>query len=295
MSLRSTMLQYLARHGESTLDDLQAGIGESQPKRVLDNLTHAVKAGLVARQKDIATGQPSYKLTKVGETAAKAPPGAPDTKQSECEIPVSETGPATGAKEEAAGLLAVIADIRAAIGDPEGRIMLSHLARHIDETLAGLVIKRQELLALLGADDNAQAREAVDFLRRKVHDLTNDTAAARLVLGQLAERLQVEAFERIPAAVDELMHDLATRAVDAQPAQAGPLALLWLDAEDSDLTYLAPNVSDDEAAAMALSQVADGDTPACLVLRVLGEARREARWCPLMAPAIETLHAAGVV
>lgn len=135
--------------------------------------------------------------------------------------------------------------------------------------LEALAAERDGLLGLIGVNNHADAIDQVDAWRRKIHDQANDIAAAQLVLGQIAERLQVEAHDQIPAAMDDLM-----RAV----IEHGRLALLVIDS--ADLTEIDPLDTEDitEAIQRAMSAVDRGEAARAVVIRVLGEARRQVQW-----------------
>lgn len=162
---RAKILAYLSRNGLSPLADIMTGIGEPNRAKAHSNVQAALTAGLVVRERDDVTNQPAYKLTDAGREWIEAnkhsgkPAPAPET-------PVctkSQTAATPGAEEQAATpevtpfdkpapetnapklteaqreeftLLGVLADIRAAIGDPEGKIMLDELALHIKTEIA---------------------------------------------------------------------------------------------------------------------------------------------------------------
>lgn len=103
-----------------------------------------------------------------------------------------------GLNQEVRSLLGIIADIRAAIGDPEGKIMLGDLAAHIQRDIGELieslgVEKRVSGSAIsavasfcerLGCDDHngpAPALRAIDEMRKKIAHLTDEaTSTAEL-------------------------------------------------------------------------------------------------------------------
>ncbi len=114
-------------------------------------------------------------------------------------------------------LLNVIADIRAAIGDPEGKIMLGDLAAHIQRDIGELiesleVEKRVSGSAIsavahicehLGCDDHnghVPVLRAIDALRAQITSLTTDVTNTRRALSDAlneADRMRSElAIER---------------------------------------------------------------------------------------------------
>lgn len=138
-------------------------------------------------------------------------------------------------------LINILSEIRAAIGD-SGQIMLGDLAQAI---------------------------------KARIHDYKNDIAARDLILNNLAGTLKVQHIADIPAALDELIHAMATRAMTAQ-APAGKPALILIDS--SDLTELEMLGADDDAQAMAMSNIELGHAARVLVVRVIGEAARRVEW-----------------
>lgn len=119
------------------------------------------------------------------------------------------------------------------------------------------------------------AREEIAELKTRVHDLLNDAAGAHLVLQDLAKKLSVEKFEDIPGAFDELTQALAARAMQPEPA-SGRMALVLIDS--AELTEIEPLAADDDAKAMAMSNIELGHAARVLVVRIMGEARRQVEW-----------------
>jgi len=110
---------------------------------------------------------------------------------------------------------------------------------------------------------------------RTIHDLKNDVAGANLVLHQLADKLQVNAFEQIPAAIDEIMHATTTRVLHADPLP-GKQALVLIDS--AELIEIEELAVDDDAQNMALASIELGHAARVLVVRIMGEAKRQAEW-----------------
>ena len=71
MSARMQIMEYLAKNGLTTADELQAGIGETNRKRLLDNAAGAIVDGMMEKVRDDVTGQPAYKLTSKGAARVK--------------------------------------------------------------------------------------------------------------------------------------------------------------------------------------------------------------------------------
>lgn len=97
------------------------------------------------------------------------------------------------------------------------------------------------------------------------------------LLGVLAERLQVREHHEIPAALDELLHALSTRAAIHQ-ASAGRLALLLIDSGDLTEVEELPTTDPDDAHQRAMAAVEQGHAARAVVVRIQGEARRHVEW-----------------
>lgn len=138
-------------------------------------------------------------------------------------------------------LINILSEIRAAIGDT-GQIMLGDLAQAI---------------------------------KTRIHDLKNEVAARDMILNNLAGTLKVQHIADIPAALDDLTHALSTRAMTAQ-APAGKPALLLIDS--ADLTEVEMLGDDDDAQAMAMTNIELGHAARVMVVRIVGEATRRVEW-----------------
>lgn len=110
---------------------------------------------------------------------------------------------------------------------------------------------------------------------RDIHQLKNDVAGANLVLQQLADRLQVDAIEQIPGAVDEIMQATATYVLHSNPLP-GKQALVLIDS--AELIEIEELAVDDDAQNRALSSIELGHAARVLVVRIMGEATRQAKW-----------------
>ena len=75
MSIRQKILAALSRGGK-TADDLLDIMPDEPRKRLVDNVSQAVKEGLVSRNKDDATGMPLYSITASGKERLEAGVGA---------------------------------------------------------------------------------------------------------------------------------------------------------------------------------------------------------------------------
>jgi len=121
----------------------------------------------------------------------------------------------------------------------------------------------------------AELESQIAGLKTRIHDQANDIAAANLIFAQLATTLKVQHIADIPAALDDLTHAMAIRAMTSQ-APIGKPALFLIDS--ADLTEVEMLGDDDDAQAMAMSSIELGHAARVLVVRILGEAQRTAVW-----------------
>lgn len=117
--------------------------------------------------------------------------------------------------------------------------------------------------------------ETLRDLNSEIHALRNDVAARDLILNNLAGSLKVQHIADIPAALDDLIHALTTRAMTSQ-SPAGKPALLLIDS--ADLTEVEMLGADDDAQAMAMNSIELGHAARVLVVRIVGEATRRVEW-----------------
>lgn len=133
---------------------------------------------------------------------------------------------------------------------------------------AGEVIPTQALL------------DEINMQNERIHTLLNDAAAANLIFTQLADTLKVQQPEQLPAALDELLHALSTRAMAAPPAPPaetpGKLALLLIDSADQ--VEVEALHDGDDAQTMAMTHIELGHAARVVVVRILGEAQRRVEW-----------------
>lgn len=156
------------RSGLATREELQTHL-RCEPQELNKPLANLTQHKLAERYLD--DGKPAYRLTAKGK---KWKPGvAAHGAEAELEDAV-ETQPPANSAETSAGaytqadsvqLLNIIADIRAAVGDSTGRIMLGELAAHV----GGLAKDAQELHA---------ARKVISQHERLVAELANANALA---------------------------------------------------------------------------------------------------------------------
>lgn len=158
---RHAIIQAIAGHGSApTIDDLLTITGLAR-KTLSDNINAAIndtKGALLERIKCTVTSLPAYRLTVRGKTwwEANKPEEKPAPKVGETvtawaeRCAATKAPPADTGKEEFS-LLNVIADIRAAIGDEEGRIMLTDLAGRITDRMLERSVNTQTVVDALVA------------------------------------------------------------------------------------------------------------------------------------------------
>ena len=293
MSIRHTILNLLNNNGLMTLDELQHASGETNRKRLLDNLKAAEADGLVEKKMDDVTRLPARQITDLGRQRIKAAKfsingknAAQNTAESKAkeiaaEIPLNETRTETSEDEAMppadANLLA--SANRMLHKRLEG---VAHALR--GSGLPGLAnVEGSEDLqphtaALTGAYQMAMADVA--NLRKIAHDQGNDLAAATLVLNMVGERLQVPQPEDIPAALNELLHAFATRATqaEAKAETIGKTALILIDSTDLTEIEELDQYDVENAQQLAMRSVEQGRAARAIVVRILGEASRKVVW-----------------
>jgi len=209
------------KDGEKTLDDLQAALALPR-KQMHDNLNACKKDGLIATRRDDATGLPAYKLTSEGKTRldgiesgdvvrGRKSRSAIDTSVKPVveKCKASSTFLSENEAKEQHGLLCVIGDIRRAIGDDTGKVMLSELAETI-RRIAGKAsqydeqVRDGEVDNLRGELDKANL--TIYSLKRDVRFMyaTNQELAANR--GKILEAEQARA-KKMSLALDNLNAD----------------------------------------------------------------------------------------
>lgn len=171
----------------------------------------------------------------------------------------------------------------------EGEIPELSEARRTIETLrdniTGMLSDWTDIRQALDVETHEEALLAISLRDewiakrdRTIHDLKNDVCAANLIFSQIAETLKVERPEQIPDALDELTHALTTRAMLDAPADRGELMLVLIDS--GDLVEFEELDQSDAAHAQqrAIQTIELGHAARALVVRVIGEAKRQVEW-----------------
>ncbi len=240
MSLMTDILGAVSRNPGGTVSEL-ADTLETAEKRVRDNLIHARNRDLVTMRKDDVTNLPGYTLTTAGkEFLAKS--------TTEVETPEPEYDPdsvsfdakkradanqrrAEDAEKDAMTLIGIIADIRKAIGDPTGKIMLGDLAKAVEERTTSAVSPAQ----FNGFDPGKLPPILI-------------SCVAKLWPG--SEGMFWESFlEKIPARIDEIKNE-ATRTAEFHAE---------LDRHRAATTNLASELATERQARQALQEQMDAD------------------------------------
>lgn len=256
MSKRSRILGELAA-GPRTLDEMQAALGGDR-RTLVWSLNDCIKEGFLARQN--IEGLPGYKLTDAGRkrlASPSAPADAPagggrsntgsddrnDSSVARGAVAVQEAkGSSTDAQapdalggQDVMGLLNVLADIRAAIGDT-GKIMLGDLAAavgeihkrasRLDEVERQLELAR-ECNATLDAAEKSQA-EAISEIRAALPESKSvpTSKLPNLVRG-IFDRWQMCANRADELERNRRSEHQAREALQAQLASARECEGLW--------------------------------------------------------------------
>jgi DNA-binding PadR family transcriptional regulator len=304
MGLRHDILAALAaKHPEIvTLDDLMDATGERDRARLVSNLKAAQADGLIEKTRDEVTNQPAYTLTPTGlarhtngkqqfngKTQAENLANGKNAAQ-ESAIKPSSSG------DEVAGLLNIIADIRAAIGDKTGKIMLGDLAK----TIAKLTTERAQSYATLDGIAHSLRGSGVEGLRNvqpslglqtsvaaltgayqqsraQIHDLRNDVAGLSMHISILRDRLKLGPDDDIIEALDTAMSQ-ASPPNNGTSHTTAKLALMLIDS--ADISEIEPLDTDDieTASAEAVRQIEAGHAARAVVISIHGEAVRKAEW-----------------
>lgn len=202
MNLRYEVLKAVSKNPGATANDIADAIDHDGHK-VRWAITDCRKGGLLSVRRDDMTNQPGYTLTDAGKKRLEEGPASKQGRNQHAgteDIPAPQYDPddvaftkvaapdgSPDAQAEEFTLLGVIAEIRAAVGDPTGKIMLGDLAQHIGETFKLNEGHRQDVMAW--------EREI-----EKVLDVGSPTEAAAEITGLKADnailREAVEQMQR---------------------------------------------------------------------------------------------------
>ena len=201
---RAKILAYVARNGLSTIDEIMAGTEETTRIRAANNVRAAVNDGLLKMKRDDVTNLPAYEITPEGkkwlstkgkgkaESVEPEEPQAPE-KPEAAMVPAVHQAPEPLVSRDTVELMGVLADIRKAIGDDTGRIMLGDLAAYIKNERNSLLSDRRDFLAHL----DVIAPMAVELLPG--YGAAISSAKAMQVMGMLVDaqhaHIQAQAAE----------------------------------------------------------------------------------------------------
>lgn len=258
----TTILKYILSHGPITGTDL--AVKTSIAARNIDTVLERAGANIVTRIGFVAEKGRELKHYMTPQQAIEW-----DAKQNKAEIPVNETIEETdedmppanagilasanrmlhekleAALEFNAASNAILADMEAFLG-----------VDHRDELLG----KVRDMETLISCHERT-IQSLHDIIDGMLEDWTN-----------IRRALDVSTYEEALQAITQL-NNLSTRQSAIQP---GKTALMLIDSDDmTELEMLAP---DDDARAMAMTNIVLGHASRVLVVRVMGEANRNAVW-----------------
>lgn len=233
-SLRQEIAQHLASTGEATAKQIAEAILQEKVE-VARALNDMHKSAEVEREKKRGN-EYVYWLS----AAAAAPKKA--------EAPKVVAVPSSHAADNDFSLLGVIADIRAAIGDKEGRIMLGDLAAAVGEIAEERSRLQAENVALKTLNE-AMPGFGAEHQEQRIDSLTKDVINTRAALTKAineADRLRREltgAVDVADAAVGYLVKApklKPRRVTKPENAQAAALAAVRGGAARADVLALVP-------------------------------------------------------
>ncbi|MCK2097253.1 hypothetical protein [Thauera aromatica] len=167
MNLRFEILRAVAKNPGAPMTEICDAIDHDSQK-VKWSAIDCKKSGLLELARDDVTGQPGYHLTAAGKARLAEGPGKQAGGNQRKAAGIESEGSGADVKAQSAGippqvpptpesefsLLGVLADIRAAIGDPTGKIMLGELAEHIRGRIALLEAEPAALRAEIAKADS---------------------------------------------------------------------------------------------------------------------------------------------
>ncbi|MDI3489606.1 MAG: hypothetical protein PWP11_883 [Thauera sp.] len=249
MNLRFEILKAVAANPGAPINEIADAISYDRQKTAW-SVRDCAQDGLLAKRLDDVTRQPGYTLTDAGKKRLAEGPaklqggnlkkgaktktsfnaGPRDRAEANAKVEaVSEPAAAIPAPENYS-LLGVLADIREAVGDPTGKLMLSELAEHIRLRLAELDATPATLRAeLKKADDElAEIQAALAGRVYIVGDLDELPSAA-----QCATRAAA-VIDQLTSANREMLNMIAIASETLAPLASGDI-----DTSDMDLHELA--------------------------------------------------------
>lgn len=250
-TLSSKLIKVIVAHGPLLADDLAENSGVSK-NNIGGNIQHAIKTGSI-------TTRQAY----VPERGRELTYYMTTTQAQEWD---ARNGPAEQI------------EIKPANAAPSGHVM-SHPAAELPDGAQTLAMAELEnLLECLGAESVAEARLMLADRSNHLHNLRNDLAAHKMILANLAATLNVENPEDVPAALDELLHALNTRAAAADKP-AGNMALVLIDsAELTEIEPLPRDMNLREMRQEAQNAIEQGHAARAILVNLLGEAVRRVEW-----------------
>lgn len=237
--LRDQILDFLRAHDEATLKQIAAATTERDyPSRVTTELNKLRTEAVVECEKKKgknelwywlaqATTQPQPAVGKNAGSSASVLPstpaeGAAVQPEPAPEQPADVSQAAPVAEDETYSLLSVLADIRAVVGDPEGRLMQDEL------------VERVRTVARAGATANADLDRIREVLGQRIHIGDPEHRAAPVKCAELAAEL-----------IDSLLgtNQDNQNLIAIASEKLAPLVPGYLDTSDMDLDEIAERVS----------------------------------------------------
>ena len=210
MNLRYEILRAVSKNPGAPSAEICDSIKHDRQKTTWA-VRDCAKAGLLSMRRDDVTGQPGYTLTAEGKQRLAEGPnskqggnmkkagsdsegGEADVKAQSAKLPpqiTPEIPPAPGEQDEVAfiaptdpaerpaaadekyGLLGLLADIRAAVGDPDGKLMQDELVEHIRAIYDLGEAHKRACLAWESAMMAAVGEDGVNDALKKIVDLQN--------------------------------------------------------------------------------------------------------------------------
>lgn len=286
MNLRYEILKACAANPGAPIDEIADTIKYDR-KKTAWAVRDCAKEGLLSKRLDDVTGQLGYTLTAEGKQRLAEGPGSKQGSNMKKACGDSEGGEADevafmaptdpaerpAAADEKYGLLGILADVRAAVGDREGRLMQDELVEHIRAIYdLGEAHKRACLAwesAMMGAVGEDGVNDVVGKIADLQHRISMQDAELFKQAGTIVDlRGQIEALQR------EAMRGATLLSGDDRYTAAGYL----VRAPKRPLRTFS-NAESAQAAAMAAARNGSGRGEVFALVPV-GRAVRGAEWRP---------------
>lgn len=285
--MRAKLLDAIARNPGATLQEISDAISERDERRVRSNLDATLQGRLIQRKLGDVTRRPGYWLTGAGrEWLAKNSGGAPAAPNRGGQFASSPSKTGADPGETAGGepaddrstsegdalseadeslLLDVVAQIRSAIGDTKGRIMLAELAQAVRDRIraaAASVDHPDDKLAMKVSELTEERTRQAEQIKRHEQAITQ--------WQEIGARLGFLGPEAALARVNELLE--AEPSIDVKDA-----ATAYLVRAPKRRPQIRKNPEQAVAAAMAAARNGSGSGHVYALVPI-GRAVRGAEW-----------------